>query len=332
MVTQYVTFSRNVFIPLTNICRNRCAYCGFRREMEHPEATLLTTKDVETILSKGAQAGCTEALFTFGERPEEVEGFNARISELGYDNIIDYLVELCKLSIKKGLLPHCNPGVLGKNEFAKLKPFNASMGLMLETVAEIDAHKGCAGKDPKARIETIENAGKLDIPFTTGILIGIGETHEDRVKSIETITRIHKKYGHIQEVIIQNFTPKPGTEMAQFPPPGIADIKKTVTMARELLPPDVAVQVPPNLVNPKELVKCGASDLGGISPVTIDYINPEEAWPEIAQLRETVGIDIPLRERLPIYPHFVREKRYSEELSPLIQKFSDAEGFRKPYL
>ena len=332
MAPQYVTFSRNVFIPLTNICRNRCAYCGFKREMEHPEATLLTPAEVEVILSKGTQAGCTEALFTFGEHPEEVEGFNMWLQGFGYDNIIDYLVELCKLSISKGLLPHCNPGVLGKGELLKLKPYNASMGLMLETVAEIDAHKGCAGKDPKARIETIENAGKLDIPFTTGILIGIGETWEDRVKSIEVITRIHEKYGHIQEVIIQNFTPKAGTEMAQFPPPGIADIKKTVTMARELLPSDVAVQVPPNLVNPEELVKCGASDLGGISPVTIDYINPEEAWPEIAQLRETVGIDIPLRERLPIYPHFVREKRYSVELSPLIQKFSDAEGFRKPYL
>lgn len=330
MAPPYVTFSRNVFIPLTNICRNRCAYCGFKREPEHPEATLLTTKDVETILLKGAHSGCTEALFTFGEHPEEVEGFNSRILKLGYENIIDYLVELCKLSIDKGLLPHCNPGVLGMDELLKLKPYNASMGLMLETVAEIDAHKGCAGKDPKARIKTIENAGKLDIPFTTGILFGIGETWDDRVRSIETITRIHEKYGHIQEVIIQNFTPKPETEMAAFPPPEIDDIKKTVVMARGLLPPDVTVQVPPNLVNPKELITCGASDLGGISPVTIDYINPEEVWPEIAQLQETVGI--PLRERLPIYPHFIKEKRYSEELSPLIQKFSDAEGFRKPYL
>ncbi|MCX9015332.1 MAG: 7,8-didemethyl-8-hydroxy-5-deazariboflavin synthase subunit CofG [Candidatus Methanoperedens sp.] len=330
MTIPYVTFSRNVFIPLTNICRNRCAYCGFRREMEHPEAALLTTAEVETILSKGAHAGCTEALFTFGERPEEVPGFKARLSELGYETIIDHLVELCKLSISKGLLPHCNPGVIGKDELEKLKPYNASMGLMLETTALVEAHRGCAGKDPKARLETIENAGKSRIPFTTGILIGIGETHEDRVRSIEAITRLHEKYGHIQEVIVQNFAPKPGTGMASYPAPGIAEIKKTVTMARELLPPDVAVQVPPNLINPKELVKCGASDLGGISPVTIDYINPEEAWPGIPQLREMAGV--PLRERLPIYPGFVREKRYSKELAPLINKYSDPEGFRKPYL
>ncbi|MDW7725762.1 MAG: 7,8-didemethyl-8-hydroxy-5-deazariboflavin synthase subunit CofG [Candidatus Methanoperedens sp.] len=330
MPSTYVTFSRNVFIPLTNICRNRCAYCGFRRGIEHPEATLLLPAEVEAILSQGARAGCTEALFTFGERPGEVPGFNAWILELGYDNIIDYHVELCKLSIRKGLLPHSNPGVMGKDELLKLKPYNASMGLMLETTAQVEAHRGCTGKHPGVRLETIENAGKLRIPFTTGILIGIGETLDDRVRSIETIARLHEKYGHIQEVIIQNFTPKHGTKMAQSPPPGINGIKKTVAMARKLLPDDVAVQVPPNLVNPGELVKCGANDLGGISPVTIDYINPEEAWPGIAQLHETVGV--PLRERLPIYPGFVKEKLYSEELSPLIRKFSDSEGFRKPYL
>lgn len=297
--------------------------------MGHNEAKLLTPEEVRDIISRGARAGCSEALFTFGERPEEVPGFNKWLWELGFDNIIDYLVELCKLSISFGLLPHCNPGILEISEFEKLKPFNASMGLMLETTASIKGHDGCAGKIPESRIRTIEYAGQLKIPFTTGILIGIGETWEDRVCSLQKIKDIHEKFGHIQEVIIQNFIPKPETNMASHNIPGIDEMKKTVTLARHLLPADIAIQVSPNLISPRELVGCGASDLGGISPETIDYINPESPWPNLLELRSMV--DVPLRERLPLYPVYVKKGWFSAELKKLIDSLSDAEGFRKTY-
>ena len=323
----YVTFSRNVFIPLTNVCRNRCAYCGFRRDIGHPEAKLLSPEEAAGILSRGARSGCSEALFTFGERPEEVLGFREWLSDFGYDTIIDYLAELCRLSIRTGLLPHSNPGVLEKNELLKLKPYNASMGLMLETASDIAAHRGCPGKVPKARIKTIEAAGELGIPFTTGLLIGIGEKREDRVSSIRIIKEIHEKFGHIQEVIIQNFVPKPGTGMASWPSPAMSEMMETISTARRILPADVAIQVSPNLISPKELIVCGASDLGGISPETIDHINPECAWPDIYELRAA----IPMRERLPIYPRYVKKKWFSEEIAPLMQKLSDPEGFRKTY-
>lgn len=325
----FVTFSRNVFIPLTNICRNNCAYCGFRRDIGHPEAKLYSPSEVKKILTRGARAGCSEALFTFGEKPEEVPGFNERLLEFGYDTIIDYLAEMCRLSIRIGLLPHSNPGLLERTEFEKLKPYNASMGLMLETVGIIKAHEGCKGKVPSARIKTIEAAGELKIPFTTGILIGIGESWGDRVNSIQKIRELHEKFGHIQEVIIQNFVPKPGTRMALHRAAGLEEMKNTVSMASEILPGDVAIQVSPNLIPPGELVSCGASDLGGISPETIDHINPESPWPSIPDLQAMAGI--PIRERLPIYPQYIKKKWYSKEISRMVEELSDAEGFRKTY-
>jgi FO synthase subunit 1 len=297
--------------------------------MGHDEAKFLTPDEVRDIISRGARAGCSEALFTFGERPEEVPGFNKWLCELGFDNIIDYLMELCKLSISLGLLPHCNPGILDRSEFEKLKPYNASMGLMLETTASVKGHDGCAGKIPETRIKTIEYAGQLKIPFTTGILVGIGETWEDRALSLQKITELHEKFGHIQEVIIQNFIPKPETLMASYNGPGIEEMKQTVSMARHILPADIAIQVSPNLISPRELIKCGASDLGGISPETIDYINPESPWPNLLDLRSMV--DINLRERMPIYPEYVKKGWYSKELKYLISSLSDAEGFRKTY-
>ncbi len=328
-MSRFVTYSRNVFIPLTNICRNNCAYCGFSRDIAHPEAKLLSPSEVKDILTRGVRSGCSEALFTFGEKPEEVQGFRERLSMLGYDTIIDYLDDMCRLSIRIGLLPHSNPGLLERSEFEKLKPYNASIGLMLETVGIIKAHEGCRGKIPSSRIKNIEMAGELGIPFTTGILVGIGETWEDRVNSVQKIRELHERFGHIQEVIIQNFVPKHQTRMASLHAPGLEEMKSTVSMAREILPGDVAIQVSPNLISPKELVRCGASDLGGISPETIDYINPESPWPNVSELQAMV--DIPLRERLPIYPQYVKKKWYSKEISHLIRKLSDAEGFRKRY-
>lgn len=297
--------------------------------MGHPDAKLLSPEEVRDILSKGVRAGCCEALFTFGERPEEVPGFKEWLFEFGYDNIIDYLLDLCKLSINFGLLPHSNPGILERSEFETLKPYNASMGLMLETVADVKGHEGCAGKIPEIRIKTIEYAGELKIPFTTGILVGIGETWEERMRSIHKIKELQEKFGHIQEVIIQNFIPKAGTKMASWNAPGINEMIRTVKMAREVLPGDIAIQVSPNLIPPGELVKCGASDLGGISPETIDHINPESRWPNLIDLQAMV--DVPLRERLPIYPEYVKKGWYGAEIKHLLDNFSDKEGYRKTY-
>lgn len=293
------------------------------------EAKLLSPPEIKEILLKGARSGCSEALFTFGERPGEVDGFREWLLEFGYENIIDYLLEMCKLSIDFGLLPHSNPGILEKMEFEKLRPYNASMGLMLETLADIKGHEGCTGKSPRSRIKTIEYAGELKIPFTTGILVGIGETWEDRVGSIYKIKELHEEFGHIQEVIIQNFIPKQGTKMASWDAPGIKEMMRTVRMARDLLPADITIQVPPNLIPPRQLVKCGASDLGGISPETIDHINPEAPWPNYLELQAMV--DVPLRERLPIYPGYIQKGWYSPGIGDLLRRLSDTEGFRKTY-
>jgi FO synthase subunit 1 len=324
-----VTYSRNVFIPVTNMCRNHCGYCGFRRRPDDPQSYIIQPSRVEEILKRGAQSGCTEALFTFGERPDENPGYLRRLNAIGYDRTLDYLLDLCNIAIKMGLLPHCNPGVLSYEELALLKPLNASMGLMLETTAHLQAHEDSPGKVPEKRIESIENAGKLKIPFTTGLLVGIGETRADRMESLRIITELHRQSGHIQEVIIQNFTPKPGTSMSGHEPPSFEDMLWTVEHAREILPGDVAVQVPPNLISPGMLIKHGASDLGGISPVTIDHINPEHEWPAVEQLEKKVGKDVILRERLPIYPQYIKQGWYSEDIRSLINQLAGDDGYRK---
>jgi len=324
-----VTFSKNVFLPITNVCRNQCRYCGFRRDPAHPEANLMTANEVAKILDAGKRAGCTEALFTFGEMPEEHSEFREWIEGIGYSSVIDYLLHLCEIAIEYGLLPHSNPGVMDIRDIRRLKPLNASMGLMLETTAAIPAHEGSAGKIPSKRIETIENAGKLRVPFTTGLLIGIGESKEDRVQSLSTIADLHTRYRHIQEVIIQPFAPKPGTEMAGFPEPTHQEMMETVSLAREILPEDVVIQVPPNLTGFYDLIGCGASDLGGISPYTIDWINPEAKWPQISELAGKLG-GIRLRERLPIYPQYIHDRWYERgsRLADLIEQYVDKEGYR----
>ncbi|MFQ6062738.1 MAG: 7,8-didemethyl-8-hydroxy-5-deazariboflavin synthase subunit CofG [Methanosarcinales archaeon] len=326
---KYITFSRNVFIPLTNICRNKCSYCGFRRNIESPDASLLNKKQVESILLRGAISKCTEALFTFGEKPEEVKGFRELLEKIGYSNIINYLVDLCKIALEYGLLPHSNAGILNYKELKKLKPFNASMGLMLETTGKVEAHKESIGKNPILRLKTIENAGKLKIPFTTGILVGIGETWKDRIDSLIAIRNLHNKYGHIQEVIIQNFVPKPNTIWSKAPVPSLEEMAKTVALARKILQSDIAIQVPPNLVSdPYTLILQGARDLGGVSPETIDYINPESKWPSIIELQKMTR-GIPLRERLPIYPQYIKKKWYSSYISGLIEQYADKDGLAK---
>ena len=273
-----ITFSKNIFLPLTTVCRNRCEYCCFRTPVM--KDCILPPAEAEHTLLCGAAKGCTEALFTFGERPEEEKGFEDEIKGAGFDTILQYCHAMCKRSIQTGLLPHTNAGILTAEELEYLKPVNASMGLMLETMAQIPAHRNSPGKIPEVRIEMIENAGILKIPFTTGLLLGIGETMQDREESLMVIRELHNRYGHIQEVIIQNFCPNPGTLMEKSQLIDFDEMCIVIQMARDLLPDDVAVQVAPNLADAASLIPCGVNDLGGISPLTIDYVNPGHPWPE----------------------------------------------------
>jgi FO synthase subunit 1 len=284
--------------------------------------------EILPVLEKGANAGCTEALFTFGEYAEEVSEYRKWLKELGYSSTLEYLLILCEAAIDIGILPHTNAGIMTRSELKALKHLNASMGLMLESTATLDAHKDCPGKLPELRLNTIREAGKLQIPYTTGLLIGIGEKREDRIESLEAIASLHREYGHIQEVIIQNFAPKPGTTMENFPAPSIEEMIDTICLARQVLPSDIAVQVAPNLIDPKALIAKGVTDLGGISPLTIDWINPEAEWPDVKDLQRKLS-PILLRERLPIYPQYVRNEWYSDRIGGLIEQLSDADGYRK---
>jgi FO synthase subunit 1 len=279
----------------------------------------MSPKEVENTLSNGAALGCTEALFTFGERPEEEPGFLAYLNRAGYATILDYCEAMCRRSIACGVLPHTNAGILTYEEMDRLRAVNASMGLMLETTAHVPAHAGSKGKEPAVRLGMIEDAGKLRIPFTTGLLLGIGETMTDREESLLAIRDLHRRYGHIQEIIIQNFCPKPGTPMAHSPVPGTEEICSTIRLARSILPKEIAIQIPPNLIDASRLIACGVDDLGGVSPLTIDYVNPEHPWPALEELKKIVG-DAHLQERLCIYPQYIKRGWYHKDLQPLINR------------
>jgi 7,8-didemethyl-8-hydroxy-5-deazariboflavin synthase CofG subunit len=327
-----VTYSKNVFIPLTNACRNRCAYCGFRSDKPY----IMSRRGVQEILRSGRNEGCKEALFTFGEKPEVIPQIKNCLVEWGYSSIIEYLHDLCVDAIEYGLLPHSNPGIIEEEDMKALKEVNASLGLMLESSSERLCGKGMPheyspGKLPEERMKVMENAGKLEIPFTTGILVGIGETEEELLRSLEAIKKMNDEYGHIQEIIIQNFKPKPGTPMENHPEPSIDLMVNAVRWAREMMPA-MNIQVPPNL-NPDSwmvFLKAGANDLGGVSPLTEDYINPEADWPKIEEM-EMVSRELgfTLRERLPIYPEFIKKGWYSERLRDLIESYTDEEGLVK---
>lgn len=336
MKNRPITYSKNIFIPVTNVCRNKCAYCGFRRPAEHKDAFLMTEEEVAAILKRGAEAGCTEAMFAFGESPEQNPEFNKlfgkQLKEAGFETVIEYTAHLCRLTLDFGLLPHVNGGVLSFEELKMLAPLNASMGLMLETTADVQAHKDCPGKIPAVRLEMIENAGKLKMPFTTGLLIGIGETRNDWVESLQAIQKLHNKYGHIQEIILQNYTPNSGQEnpVRDLKPPSKADMVDLILLTKNALTPDISIQVAPNLMPPLELIQYGVTDLGGISPVTIDFINPESAWPEIEELKNLLNSKgYEFKERLPVHPQYVKKGWYGAETESLIKKLADADGYRK---
>jgi FO synthase subunit 1 len=325
-----LTYSRNVFIPVTDLCRNRCGYCSFRREPK--DARIIGRREALRLLERAAAEGCSEALFSLGESPWEVDGFQRLLDAAGVLDLVDYLVELCEMALERGLLPHTNAGVLSDDCLSRLAPYNASMGMMLETTAHVAAHANSPGKRPGLRLDFIAKSGRMKIPFTTGILVGIGESREDRQASLNDIAALHRSYGHIQEVIIQPLDPKPGTALEAATVPGMDELCETVGMAREILPKSVALQVPPNLVDPLPLVRAGANDLGGLSTVTPDWINPERPWPCLDDLRLRLrGYD--LRERLPVYPHFVLQGWQGEKTGQLIKALAGEDGLRrKEYL
>ena len=331
-IARVVTYSRNIFIPLTNACRNACAYCGFRSDKPY----LMREAAVLKLLKAGAEKGCREALFTFGEKPEVYPEIERALSRMGYASVVEYLYHLCEASLRLGLLPHSNPGVVGYEELRTLREVNASMGLMLESASERLCgrgmpHEHSPGKRPRERLRMIERAGRLRIPFTTGLLIGIGETGEEVAESLLALKRLSDRYGHIQEVIIQNFKPKRGTPMEHSPEPSLFRMLKVVRAAAQLFP-ELAIQVPPNL-NPQTyavFLLHGASDLGGISPLTRDYINPEAAWPREAEIRLLVEeLGLTLRRRLPIYPKYIARGWYSERVGEVISQCATEDGYAK---
>ena len=309
-----ITYSRKVFIPLTNLCRDYCGYCTFRRDPGQPGAHTMTTDEVLAVARAGERLGCTEALFSLGDKPELIfPAMREDLRRLGYRSTLHYLEVTCEMVLRKtSLLPHPNPGLMSAEWIARLAAVSPSMGLMLETMNDSllqpgAAHDNAPDKLPAKRLRAIEEAGKLGVPFTTGILIGIGESREDRVDALLAIRDLHWRYGHIQEVIIQNFRSKFGIPMQDWPEPSRAELMRTIAVARLLLP-KVNIQAPPNLSDPdyEELLDAGINDWGGVSPLTPDFINPERPWPHLAELEaRTRAMGFELRQRLPVYDEFV---------------------------
>jgi FO synthase len=329
-----VTYSPKVFIPLTTLCRDVCGYCTFARPPRRGERAYMTEDEVLALARAGAAAGCREALFTLGDKPElRYKVAREELRALGCATTIEYLERCARLVLEEtGLLPHLNPGVMSRSELELLRPVSASMGIMLETTAERLGAKGgphwaSPDKLPARRLETIRLAGELAIPFTSGILIGIGETREERIDALLALKGMGEQHGHVQEVIVQNFRAKPGTRMASHPEPSLDDHLWTIAMARILLGPDWHVQAPPNLAfdDFPRLLDAGIDDWGGVSPVTIDHVNPEAPWPEIDLLAEaTRSRGLELAPRLPVYPEYVDERWLDPAVLPYVRRASDA--------
>jgi FO synthase subunit 1 len=331
-----ITYSRKVFIPLTNLCRNQCAYCTFAVPPASPQASLLSPQQVLQIARLGAQARCKEALFSMGEKPEWVyPSLRRQLRDWGYPSLIHYLRAMCELVFREtGLIPHVNPGTMSEEEMRLLRPWAGSMGMMLENISprllqKGESHEHCVDKAPQRRLQTLENAGKLQVPFTTGILIGIGETPEERVDSLFAIAELQRRYGNIQEVIIQNFRPKPATRFANRPQPSLIEMLRTIAVARLILGGEMNLQAPPNLSPDAYLLYplAGINDWGGISPLTIDYINPEAAWPNLEELRHlTAEAGFELRERLTIYPQYLSTTFVAPHIFQHVQSWLDERG------
>ena len=335
-----VSFSPKVFIPLTRLCRDVCGYCTFRTDPRTDPHLYMTPEDVLAVARAGERAGCAEALFTLGERPEqrfpEARGWLAR---RGYRSTLAYLREMAALVLAEtSLWPHLNPGTMSLAEMEALREVSASMGLMLESTSELlcgpgGPHEHAPSKRPRARLRTLENAGALRVPFTTGLLVGIGETPLDRVDTLLAIRESHARWGQVQEVIVQNFRAKPETAMAGAAEPETAAVVRAAAVARLLLGPEANIQVPPNLTTPGfgVFLDAGINDWGGISPVTIDYVNPEAPWPSLSRLRAvTEAAGHTLRPRLPVYPEYLHRPEYlAPPLRDRLRAAADGEGYIK---
>lgn len=328
-----ITYSKNIFIPLTEICRNDCGYCNFKKSPDDPEAIILKSKEeILTSLKEAEEYGCKEAMFAFGEDADEEEIVQLKLAEYGYNSMTDYVVDICQMTLDETtLLPHTNGGNYSYDDLKKLKEVNASMGLMLENsskrLMKLPAHEKSPGKHPEIRLKTISNAGKLKIPYTTGILIGIGETKEEIAESLLAIRDLYDEYGHIQEVIIQNFTPIPGIEMEDWSEPSFLDMLRTVIAGCLVFKDtDVSIQVPPNLNNATAQIflLCGADDWGGVSPVSPDYVNITSPWPGIDELEKlTVDAGFELTERLCIYEKYINSEWLNETLLEKVSNLSE---------
>ncbi|CAI8052711.1 7,8-didemethyl-8-hydroxy-5-deazariboflavin synthase, partial [Geodia barretti] len=336
-----VTFSPKVFIPLTHLCRDFCGYCTFRHSPDTAPSLYMTPEEVLAVAKAGERLGCTEALFTLGERPEQrYPEARQWLSDRGYATTLEYLTEMCRLVMgDTGLMPHANPGTMSRRELAALQPYNPSMGLMLESTSprlyqEGGPHEFAPSKRPRVRLRTMELAGELGIPFTTGLLIGIGETRRERIDAFLEIRALHRTYGHIQEVIVQNFRAKPATPMEEADDASADELLWTVAVGRILLGPDVNLQVPPNLSasDYPAYLDAGINDWGGVSPLTIDFVNPEAPWPALPDLqRNTRDKGFELKPRLPVYPeYFMGAMQWlPEPLRAKATSLADEDGYVK---
>jgi 7,8-didemethyl-8-hydroxy-5-deazariboflavin synthase len=334
-----ITYSRKVFINIVNLCRDTCSYCTYKKEPDDPLLSLLNPDHVLAIAETGKKFRCTEALFVSGERPEqEYEQARIWLRSLGYSSTVEYICHMSEAVLKKtGLLPHTNAGSLTKKEMSMLQGTNVSLGVMLETSSERlmgngMPHEHAPSKHPKVRIKTLKSAGELRMPMTTGLLVGIGETQEELIDSLFMIKQLHEKYGHIQEVIMQNFAPKPETGMALFQPASQHYFLRSVAIARIIMQ-NMNIQVPPNL-NPDifgRYITAGINDWGGISPITIDHVNPEFPWPSVNLVKKvTESNNRSLRARLPLYPEFVKAGFItSKKLQDYASLVADSSGLVK---
>ncbi|MGD0290411.1 MAG: 7,8-didemethyl-8-hydroxy-5-deazariboflavin synthase CofG [Candidatus Binataceae bacterium] len=330
-----VTYSRKVFLPVTNLCRDRCTYCTFRKDPGDPGAWTMTLDEIAEWSRRGRELGCIEALMCLGDKPEVAfKEYRETLEGLGVGSTIEYVARACAAALAQGLLPHTNAGIMSRNEMARLRPLNASMGLMLESISPRlrrrgGVHQWAPDKDPAVRLRMIDEAGQLRIPFTTGILIGIGDTPAERAQSLIAIRASHERHGHIQEVIIQNFRAKPGIAMEDAPEPGALEVARAIATARLVLGPAMNVQAPPNL-SPHEIelfLNAGINDWGGISPLSRDYVNPEAPWPHLERLAERCArAGFHLIQRLAIYPEYINDEWIDPALRPAIDRLHDRVG------
>ncbi|HXZ88897.1 MAG TPA: 7,8-didemethyl-8-hydroxy-5-deazariboflavin synthase CofG [Candidatus Binataceae bacterium] len=326
-----VTYSRKVFLPVTNLCRDRCTYCTFRKDPGDPGAWTMTLPEIAQWSRRGRELGCKEALMCLGDKPElAFKEYRATLASLGARSTIEYVARACQTALDEGLLPHTNAGIMTRDEMRTLRPLNASMGLMLESISPRlrqrgGVHQWAPDKDPAVRMRMIDQAGELKIPFTTGILLGIGDTPAERAQSLIAIRDSHERYGHIQEVIIQNFRAKPEIPMADAPEPNALEMARAIATARLVLGPMMNVQAPPNL-SPHEIelfLDAGINDWGGISPLSKDYVNPEAPWPHLEALAQRCArAGFRLNQRLAIYPEFITGEWVDPAMMPSIARLT----------